>query len=384
MVADTSGRGGRLLPDIRVQFGALQVWLPPAVQLAVAASVITFTIALGYLGMERIGRDRVLADKDAAMLRTETANADLHDQLASLKEKLALASHARDQAEARLSAVLASQAQERLAGADGDRAEPLTAHDPYLRPQGAMGQFRLTGVITPDLAQDASETTEPLTLITDAPPATEGETRSVADIGRRAVTEFRRLLASTGLNIERLFPQFDTKRAEGGPFVAPSKADHADGINQDQLEAMRSLMRSLPLSVPLDQYQLESRFGPRRDPFNRRPSFHTGIDLSAPYMSPVYATAGGVVTYAGWRSEYGKVVEIAHGNGIVTLYGHLHRSVVSIGQTVAEHTQIGFLGSTGRSSGPHVHYEIQVNDEPQDPEKFIGLARLIPATAAGR
>jgi murein DD-endopeptidase MepM/ murein hydrolase activator NlpD len=101
-------------------------------------------------------------------------------------------------------------------------------------------------------------------------------------------------------------------------------------------------------------------------------------------MSPVYATAGGVVTYAGWRSEYGKVVEIAHGNGIVTLYGHLHRSVVSIGQTVAEHTQIGFLGSTGRSSGPHVHYEIQVNDEPQDPEKFIGLARLIPATAAGR
>jgi murein DD-endopeptidase MepM/ murein hydrolase activator NlpD len=135
------------------------------------------------------------------------------------------------------------------------------------------------------------------------------------------------------------------------------------------------------LAVPLDQYQLESRFGPRRDPFNRRPSFHTGIDLSAPYMSPVYATAGGVVTYTGWRSEYGKVVEITHGNGIVTLYGHLHRPIVSVGQRVAEHTQIGYLGSTGRSSGPHVHYEILVNDEPQDPEKFIGLARVIPVAA---
>jgi murein DD-endopeptidase MepM/ murein hydrolase activator NlpD len=218
-------------------------------------------------------------------------------------------------------------------------------------------------------------------LITDAPPEADREARSVAEMGRRAVVEFRRLLASTGLNIERLFPQFDPRRPEGGPFVPPPKADQADGMNQGQLEAMRSLMRSLPLAVPLDQYQLESRFGPRRDPFNRRPSFHTGIDLSAPYMSPVYATAGGVVTYTGWRSEYGKVVEITHGNGIVTLYGHLHRPIVSVGQRVAEHTQIGYLGSTGRSSGPHVHYEILVNDEPQDPEKFIGLARVIPVAA---
>jgi len=138
-------------------------------------------------------------------------------------------------------------------------------------------------------------------------------------------------------------------------------------------------MKSLPLSVPLDYYQLESRFGPRRDPFNRRSAFHTGIDLSAPYMSPVHATAAGTVTYAGYYSDYGKVVEIDHGNGIATLYAHLHRYIVSVGQRVAEHEQVGFLGSSGRSSGPHVHYEVRVNDEPQDPEKFIGLARVIPA-----
>ena len=98
-------------------------------------------------------------------------------------------------------------------------------------------------------------------------------------------------------------------------------------------------------------------------------------------MSPVYATAGGIVTYAGYRGDYGKAVEIDHGNGIATVYGHLHRYIVSAGQRVSEHAQIGFLGSTGRSSGPHVHYEIRVNDEPQDPEKFIGLARVIPITA---
>jgi murein DD-endopeptidase MepM/ murein hydrolase activator NlpD len=104
-----------------------------------------------------------------------------------------------------------------------------------------------------------------------------------------------------------------------------------------------------------------------------------GIDLSAPYVSPVHATAAGTVTYAGNRSDYGKVVEIDHGNGIATLYAHLHRYIVSVGQRVAEHEQIGFLGSSGRSSGPHVHYEVLVNNEPQDPEKFIGLARVIPA-----
>ena len=85
------------------------------------------------------------------------------------------------------------------------------------------------------------------------------------------------------------------------------------------------------------------------------------------------------VTYAGYVSDYGKVVEIDHGNGIATLYAHLHRYIVSVGQRVAEHEQVGFLGSSGRSSGPHVHYEVRVNDEPQDPEKFIGLARVIPA-----
>ena len=216
-------------------------------------------------------------------------------------------------------------------------------------------------------------------LISDAPPEPQDQSRSVADLARQAVAEVRRLLASTGLNVDRLFPQLAQDRGGlGGPFVAPPKADPQDAMTPDKMEELRSLMKSLPLSVPLDYYQLESRFGPRHDPFNHRLSFHTGIDLSAPYMSPVHATAAGIVTYAGYRSDYGKVVEIDHGNGIATVYAHLHRYIVSVGQTVAEHEQIGFLGSSGRSSGPHVHYEVLVNNQPQDPEKFIGLARVIP------
>jgi murein DD-endopeptidase MepM/ murein hydrolase activator NlpD len=95
-------------------------------------------------------------------------------------------------------------------------------------------------------------------------------------------------------------------------------------------------------------------------------------------MSQVYAAAPGIATYAGYRGAYGKVVEIECGNGIATRYGHLHRYTVSVGQRVETCTQIGLLGSTGHASDPHVHYEVIVNGQPQDPEKFIELARLVP------
>lgn len=462
--------------------------MSPAVQIAALSAIVVTAVALCYLGISRIGYDRLVAETEAAVMRAETANADLQDELASLR---AAAARDRQQADARLSA-LASQSESlrgllsaaeaklrsleeargraaqpraesqsppahdegaaaksgrtaplaqtleqtqrelrqteaqraalaaRLARIEQDQSRHQTRRGPtqadleaaarklqqvsaerdkailerdrlrariaeleqkrseggMLRPQNFAAPIRLAGLITTGLVQFAADQSRPA-VITDAPP--EAEHDRIAELGRRAIAEFRRALASTGLNVERLFPQFAADRAEGGPFVAPPKGGQPGGISTDRLEAMHSLIKSLPLSAPLDQYQLESRFGPRHDPFNRRASIHTGIDLSAPYMSPVYATAGGVVTYAGYRADYGKVVEIDHGNGIATIYGHLHRYIVALGQRVVEHGQIGFLGSTGRSSGPHVHYEVLVNDEAQDPEKFLGLARVIPA-----
>ena len=98
-------------------------------------------------------------------------------------------------------------------------------------------------------------------------------------------------------------------------------------------------------------------------------------------MSPVYARAPRIVTYAGYQSAYGKVVEIDHGNGLTTRYAHLHRQTVAVGQHVSARTQIGFLGSTGRATGPHVHYEVLVNGEPQDPAKFMALSHVVSVSA---
>jgi hypothetical protein len=303
------------------------------------------------------------------MVRAETANAGLRAEVASLRDKLALAARDRRRATADLDRALS----------DRDR---LRARIAELEQKQSQLDFAVhtTALIETGPSQSATDPARPEILISDAPPEPEEKSPGVAQLARQAVAEVRRLLASTGLNVDRLFPQLAQERGgQGGPFVAPPKADPPNAITPDRMEELRSLMKSLPLSIPLDYYQLESRFGPRHDPFNRRSSFHTGIDLSAPYMSPVHATAAGIVTYAGYVSDYGKVVEIDHGNGIATLYAHLHRYIVSVGQRVAEHEQVGFLGSSGRSSGPHVHYEVRVNDEPQDPEKFIGLARVIPA-----
>jgi murein DD-endopeptidase MepM/ murein hydrolase activator NlpD len=152
-----------------------------------------------------------------------------------------------------------------------------------------------------------------------------------------------------------------------------------DTMTPEKLAALRAMVKVLPVHAPLDSYEVSSPFGPRGDPEDGRGEFHTGVDLRAPYDSPVYATAPGVVTYAGYRDDYGKIVEIDHGNGIATRYAHLHRQTVSVGQRVAAHSQIGFLGSSGRATGPHVHYEVLVNGEPQNPEKFLGLARLVSA-----
>ena len=161
-------------------------------------------------------------------------------------------------------------------------------------------------------------------------------------------------------------------RGLGGPYIPNPRGVQPEQLSAEKLEALSRMVKSLPVAAPLHSYEIGSRFGVRGDPMNAHLALHTGTDFRAPYDLPVYATAAGTVTFSGYRADYGKIVEIDHGNGLATRYGHLNRATVSVGQRVAAQTQIGFLGSTGRATGPHVHYEVVVNGEPQDPEKFMG------------
>lgn len=114
-----------------------------------------------------------------------------------------------------------------------------------------------------------------------------------------------------------------------------------------------------------------SPFGARQDPFDGEPAFHEGVDISAPFGSPVCATAEGLVVFTGYRRGYGNVVEVSHGGGLTTLYAHLSKIFVQPGQNVKRWQKIGAVGSSGRSTGPHVHYEVRKDDRALNPKRFL-------------
>ncbi len=158
--------------------------------------------------------------------------------------------------------------------------------------------------------------------------------------------------------------------AEGGPFV-PAGDDHVDiaAVAEDLagFSELRDFALTLPLAQPLDVMQVTSRFGRRIDPFLGTWAVHTGVDLAAVSGTPVHATGPGVVITAAYNGGYGNEVEIDHGNGITTIYGHMSSIRVHVGDTVDTGTIVGRVGSTGRSTGPHLHYEIRRDDTPIDP-----------------
>ncbi|MBL4693491.1 MAG: M23 family metallopeptidase [Magnetovibrio sp.] len=122
---------------------------------------------------------------------------------------------------------------------------------------------------------------------------------------------------------------------------------------------------------------MTSKFGKRRDPVNRRWSMHYGLDFGSSPRASILATAAGTVTHAGWKGNYGKLVEIDHGAGIKTRYAHMSKVTVTKGQKVKFGQRIGRIGSTGRSTGNHLHYEIMFHDKGIDPMKFIKAGRNV-------
>ncbi len=192
----------------------------------------------------------------------------------------------------------------------------------------------------------------------------------------------------TGLDLKQLLKSHSHKPSgQGGPFFAttpddlPGKQLKADLINLDaqlsRWESLQVAMTRIPLAPPLNSYYITSSYGKRRDPINHRWAAHYGTDMGKGFKSAVYATAPGVVTFAGWKGKYGKLVEINHGAGLKTRYGHLNRIFVKKGEKVKFRKKIGLLGSTGRSTGAHLHYEVVFKGRAKDPMKFIRAGRYV-------
>jgi murein DD-endopeptidase MepM/ murein hydrolase activator NlpD len=207
------------------------------------------------------------------------------------------------------------------------------------------------------------------------------QTMVLANLEARYDNKARRMrsaLADLGVNPAKAAPP----RGVGGPFVpvqAPGpqaspferQLFHVN-VARAEIDQYADVLADVPVRKPLHgELDMTSPFGVRLDPFLGRPEMHTGVDLRGAIGEPVHATADGKVTVAGWDGGYGRMIEINHGNGLSTRYGHLSEIDVKVGQTVHSGQVIGKIGSSGRSTGPHLHYETRVNGEPVDPQKFL-------------
>jgi murein DD-endopeptidase MepM/ murein hydrolase activator NlpD len=210
--------------------------------------------------------------------------------------------------------------------------------------------------------------------------------RSARERARRWSAAFE----ETGLSAERFLPIVNPKgarpAAQGGPLI-PLNGRTTDEFHKKlvqvqltlkQADKMRRVMDILPTHRPLpEQFETSSTFGPRSDPFTGQSALHSGIDFRAPTGTPVRAAAHGAITEAQTMGGYGRMVEIEHGAGLTTRYAHLSTIAVTNGQKVRKGDIVGYVGSTGRSTGPHLHYETRVDDAPMDPARFLRAARRL-------
>ena len=202
-----------------------------------------------------------------------------------------------------------------------------------------------------------------------------------SEVTETKISDIEASLSVTGLDIDLLAKRQKAFAGQGGPFIPLDQAARDSGplqeslnqlnANVDRLTDLQSLIVRLPLDSPVKNFEINSSFGVRRDPFTGATAQHLGLDMGAAYKSSVVSPGEGKVVHAGWDGSYGRIVEIDHGMGLVTRYGHMARVNVKEGDKVVRGSVLGQLGCSGRCSGPHTHYEVLYNGQHLNPLKFL-------------
>lgn len=408
--------------EIHLRTRTLAFTLSRRRQIALFLLFLVGAAAAGWIGARDLSWRAQLHARQVEARETANANAALHAYAASLRRQLAqtarelvqaedrIAVRERAAAAARADLAAAEQQLQRLqaaqaasppartaAGArDGAVARLTQALAEAKRQQQAAAAERATligqlAAAQSDLDRDKGRArdlnlalarlTAQLKTVVPQPTAQSAVLQTARSLG--ALGRIERTLTAAGIDARRFFASFGIRRGVGGPFIPARDAPSAAQLAGRQA-AVAAMLKVLPVAAPLPYYRETSPFGIRHNPFTGRGAeFHPGIDLAAPYETPVTATAAGIVTYAGWESGYGKIVRIDHGHGLSTGYGHLHAFTVVVGERVNAGTRIGYEGSTGRSTGPHVIYEVRLNGQPVNPAAFLALGREI-APSVGR
>jgi murein DD-endopeptidase MepM/ murein hydrolase activator NlpD len=171
-------------------------------------------------------------------------------------------------------------------------------------------------------------------------------------------------------------------RGQGGPLekLSTSRDGSLDprferlGLSLARMDALERGLEGIPQVMPVDRLRMSSGFGVRHDPFDGSAAMHSGLDFSGPTGAPIHAAAAGTIIFVGKHAGYGNLVEISHGNGLTTRYAHMSKFAAKRGQKVEAGDVIGAVGSTGRSTGPHLHFEVRINDRAVNPRPFLEAA----------
>ena len=197
--------------------------------------------------------------------------------------------------------------------------------------------------------------------------------------------ETQALVRRLGLDPNRLIAQ--TNIGTGGPYV-PVRGDALQGadprfkdlyLSWKKLSALESAVASIPSYMPVKNYSYTSGFGVRYDPFNGGAAMHMGVDMAGAAGEPIYAAASGRIEVAGRATGYGNVVEIDHGKGLETRYGHLSKILVAPGAAIKQGQLIGLMGSTGRSTGTHLHFEVRIDGRAVNPRPYLDASAFVLA-----
>jgi len=256
-----------------------------------------------------------------------------------------------------------------------------TSSAPVLRPALPGSPASVVGEVARSLDTVEGEQMEKLRTLTRSADEAAGAIRALLEtsgLPRGAVAA-----SATGNTDKPLAPA--ERDGMGGPYI---RIDDPAAFNAqlgrldaalDRLESVRNLARKLPFGHPVSTMAVTSPFGRRDDPFLEGMAFHPGIDFRAAAGSDVHSTGAGTVVHAGWAGGYGNMVEIDHGNGVTTRYGHLSEIAVHKGDHVTLGAVLGESGSTGRSTGPHLHYEVRLGGHPVDPSRLLDAGRKLQA-----
>ena len=263
---------------------------------------------------------------------------------------------------------------------------------------GDLPEDTRAGETVSDSRQEAGKTIDKVSAaVPEAAPLARMEARQLAFVegltrlADRRSASAEQAIRKLGLDPRAMLAAMDDRRAQGGPLLrlATSADGSLDprfrrlGLSLARMDALQRGLQGIPQVLPASLQFISSGFGYRADPIDGGAAFHPGLDFRGPIGAPIYAAAKGRVSFVGRRSGYGNCVEITHGNGLVTRYAHMSAFRTRLDRAVDAGEVIGAIGSTGRSTGPHLHFEVRIHDQPVNPRPFLEVAPHVLEEARG-